>query len=122
MSPGNLRQKESHIPLSAWSSWRIMAGIAATFTFTTFRPKTCHLEMDAEDLNVANILTSDFTTDQFEFEGKVNGYSSGKRLIYVNQEFRNNHLGHMCLLNLKRLVEPRKVDAAVPLSAASARL
>jgi hypothetical protein len=64
--------------------------------------------MDAEDLDVANILTSDFTLDQAEFEGGLNRNSSGRRLIYVNQEFRNNHLGHMCLLNLKRLIEPVK--------------
>jgi hypothetical protein len=64
--------------------------------------------MDAEDLDVANILTSDFTLDQAEFEGGLNRFSSGRRLIYVNQEFRNNHLGHMCLLNLKRLIEPVK--------------
>ena len=49
--------------------------------------------MDAEDLNVANILTSDFTRDQKEFEGKLNAYSSGKSLIYVNQEFRSDHFG-----------------------------
>jgi hypothetical protein len=64
--------------------------------------------MDAEDLDVANILTSDFTFDQAQFEGGLNRSSSGRRLIYVNQEFRNDHLGHMCLLNLKRLVEPVK--------------
>jgi hypothetical protein len=62
--------------------------------------------MGAEDLNVANILTSDFTRDRAEFEGKLNTYSSGKSLIYVNQEFRSDHFGHMCLLNLKQLIEP----------------
>src|SRR5438034_8409864 len=64
--------------------------------------------MDAEDLDVANILTSDFTLDQADFEGRLNNLSGGRRLIYVNQEFRNDHLGHMCLLNLKRLIEPVK--------------
>jgi hypothetical protein len=64
--------------------------------------------MDAEDLNVANILTSDFTTDQAQFEGKLSSYSGGKHLVYVNQEFRRHALGHICLLNLKRLIEPVK--------------
>jgi hypothetical protein len=71
-------------------------------------PKTCGLEMEAEDLNVANILTSDFTSDQDRFEGKLNAESKDGRLIYVNQEFRNNELGHLCLLNLKQLIEPVK--------------
>jgi hypothetical protein len=72
-------------------------------------PKTCWLEMEAEDLNVANILTSDFTSDQDRFEGRLNTESTDGRLIYVNQEFRNNELGHLCLLNLKKLIEPVKV-------------
>lgn len=75
-------------------------------------PKTCRLEMEAEDLNVANILTSDFTTDQDQFEGKTNAHSSGGRLVYVTQEFRNHELGHLCLLNLKKLIEPVKTAQA----------
>jgi hypothetical protein len=59
-------------------------------------------------LNVANILASDFTVDLEQFEGKVNPHSSGRHLIYVNQEFRNDELGHLCLLNLKKLIEPVK--------------
>ncbi len=66
------------------------------------------MEMDAEDLNVANILTSDFTVDQAEFEGHLNRYSGSNSLIYVNQEFRHNDLGHMSVLNLKELLKPVK--------------
>jgi len=44
-------------------------------------PHTCCLEMEAEDLNVANILTSDFTFNQERFEGKINAHSSGNHLI-----------------------------------------
>jgi hypothetical protein len=83
-------------------------------------PKTCRLEMDAEDLNVANILTSDFTKDQAEFEGRLNANSGARSLIYVSQEFRNDHgLGHMCLLNLKQLIEPVRTQQpyAYPLHA-----
>jgi len=72
------------------------------------KPQTCRVEMEAEDLDVANILTSDFTQDQDQFEGKPNANSSNGRIIYVSQEFRHNDLGHICLLNLKKLVEPVK--------------
>jgi hypothetical protein len=71
-------------------------------------PKTCRLEMDAEGLDVAHILTSDFNADQHEFEGRLNANSSGGRYIYVSQEFRHDHLGHMCVLDLKKLVQPVK--------------
>jgi hypothetical protein len=64
--------------------------------------------MEAEDLDVAHILTSDFTADQHEFEGRLNRNSSGGRFVYVSQEFRHDHLGHMCVLDLKKLVQPVK--------------
>lgn len=101
-------QREIVIPLSRWSSLADRGWYSGDNHIHHISPRTCRLEMDAEDLDVANILTSDFTADQPEFEGKVNRYSSGRRLIYVSQEFRHNHLGHMCLLNLKRLIEPVK--------------
>jgi hypothetical protein len=48
-----------------------------------------------------------------------NAYSSGKSLIYLNQEFRSDHLGHVCLLNLKQLIEPVMIQQpeAYPLHA-----
>ncbi len=94
------------IPLSRWSTISERGWYGGDNHIHHISPKTCRLEMDAEDLNVANILTSDFTLDQTEFEGRLNKYSGSHSLIYVNQEFRNNHLGHMCLLNLKELIQP----------------
>jgi len=108
IASGEVKSGDIVIPLSRWSSLAEQGWYGGDNHIHNISPKTCRLEMEAEDLDVANILTSDFTTDQPEFEGRVNRYSSGRRLIYVNQEFRNNHLGHMSLLNLKRLIEPVK--------------
>jgi hypothetical protein len=94
------------IPLSRWSSISDSGWYSGDNHIHHISPKTCRLEMDAEDLNIANILTSDFTRDQAEFEGRLNRYSGSRSLIYVNQEFRNDHLGHMCLLNLKEPIQP----------------
>src|SRR5579871_4375692 len=108
------------IPLTRWSAISERGWYAGDNHIHHVSPKTCRLEMDAEDLNVANILTSDFTVDQAEFEGRLNANSGSKSLIYVNQEFRNDHaLGHMCLLNLKQLIEPVKTQQryAYPLHA-----
>jgi hypothetical protein len=101
-----VREGTFTIPLSRWSAMADQGWYAGDNHIHHISPKTCRLEMDAEDLNVANILTSDFTLDQREFEGKLNRYSGSHSLIYVNQEFRNNHLGHICLLNLKQLIRP----------------
>jgi hypothetical protein len=94
------------IPLTHWSASAGRGWYSGDIHIHHIAPKTCRLEMDAEDLNVANILTSDFTRDQAEFEGRVNAHSGSRSLIYVTQEFRNDHLGHMCLLNLKELIQP----------------
>ena len=108
ISAEELRDGGITIPLAKWSSLAEKGWYSGDIHIHHISPKTCRQEMEAEDLDVANILTSDFTFDQSEFDGHLNRYSSGRRLIYVNQEFRNDHLGHMCLLNLKKLVEPVK--------------
>jgi hypothetical protein len=71
-------------------------------------PSTALLEMKAEDLNVCNVLTSDFTDDQANFRGEADPLSEANHIVYVNQEYRDNRLGHVNLLNLKELIEPVK--------------
>ncbi|MGH9719447.1 MAG: CehA/McbA family metallohydrolase, partial [Bryobacteraceae bacterium] len=98
----------STIELRRWSSVARQRYYSGDVHIHHISPKTCRLEMDAEDLDVAHILTSDFTRDQHEFEGRVNRNSSDGRFIYVSQEFRHDHLGHMCVLDLKKLIQPVK--------------
>jgi len=67
------------------------------------------LEMKAEDLNVCNLLISDFTLDHQYFRGTVEPQSDPDHLIFYNQEYRENRLGHINLLNLtKNLIEPSR--------------
>ena len=96
----------AEIRLARWSSLKRRGWHGGDIHIHHISPKTCRLEMDAEDLDVANILSSDFTTDQSAFQGRPDGNSSGGRIVYVSQEFRHNHLGHLCLLNLKKLIAP----------------
>ncbi len=96
------------IELQRWSSVGREGYYSGDVHIHHISPKTCRLEMEAEDLDVAHILTSDFTADQNEFEGRLNSNSGGGRFVYVSQEFRHDHLGHMCVLDLKKLVEPVK--------------
>ena len=69
ISSGFLRDGAITIPLSRWSSLAGRGWYSGDNHIHHVSPKTCRLEMDAEDLDVANILTSDFTLDQAEFEG-----------------------------------------------------
>lgn len=96
------------VELRRWSSVGRRGYYSGDVHIHHISPKTCRLEMDAEDLDVAHILTSDFTNDQHEFQGRLNSNSGGGRFIYVSQEFRHDHLGHMCVLDLKKLVQPVK--------------
>ena len=69
---------------------------------------TALLAMKAEDLNVCNILISDFTDDQASFRGAPEPISDSLHIVYLNQEYRQDQLGHVNLLNLKKLIEPVK--------------
>lgn len=65
------------------------------------------LEMKAEDLNVCNLLISDFTLDHHKFRGTIEPESDSEHLIFYGQEYRQDQLGHINLLNLTRhLIEP----------------
>jgi len=66
------------------------------------------LEMKAEDLNVCNLLISDFTLDHANFRGAVEPISDSTHLVYYNQEYREDQLGHVNLLNLSELIQPAK--------------
>lgn len=107
MAEGELTSP-AEIRLERWSSIGRNGWFGGDIHIHHIAPKTCRLEMEAEDLNVANILTSDFTADQDQFEGRLNANSGRGRLIYVSQEFRHDQLGHLCVLNLKKLIEPVK--------------
>ena len=106
--PQGVRDGVTEVALSRWSNAGERNWYSGDIHIHHISPRICRLEMDAEDLNVANILTSDFTADQDRFEGRINAVSGGRNLVYVNQEFRLHDLGHICLLNLRRLIEPVK--------------
>ena len=65
-----------------------------------------HLQMRAEDLNVLNLLVSDFTHDKEKFTGKLDGVSTANHAVFVGQEARDWQQGHVTLLRIKKLVEP----------------
>ena len=72
-------------------------------------PESAMLELKGEDLNVCNVLISDFTVDHHRFRGKIEPGSDSKHLLFYGQEYRENRLGHVDLLNLReRLIEPAK--------------
>ena len=68
-----------------------------------------HLESLGEDLNVVNLLQSQWGslfTNTEDFTGRVSTADSGNDLVYVSQENRQHFLGHMILWGLKEPVMP----------------
>ena len=71
--------------------------------------QSSHLEAAAEDLNVVNLLASQWGrlfTSWEEFTGGLSPTSSDDYKIWVSQENRQHVLGHISLLGLKELVAP----------------
>ncbi|MEE2659191.1 MAG: CehA/McbA family metallohydrolase [Candidatus Latescibacterota bacterium] len=67
------------------------------------------LEAEGEDLNVVNLLASQWGrlfTSWEEFTGGLAPTSKENHLVYVSQENRQHVLGHISLLGLKDLVAP----------------
>lgn len=72
-------------------------------------PPSALFEMRAEDLRVGNILVLEHmgkTYSAEHFRGELDPISDPRHLVYYNQEYRNQTLGHVSFLNLKKLVEP----------------
>lgn len=71
--------------------------------------QSSYLEAAAEDLNVVNLLASQWGrlfTSWEEFTGGLSPTSNGDHLIWVSQENRQHVLGHISLLGLKEQVSP----------------
>ncbi|MDA0747886.1 MAG: CehA/McbA family metallohydrolase, partial [bacterium] len=71
--------------------------------------QSAHLEAAGEDLNVVNLLASQWGrlfTSWEEFTGGLAPTSSNDHKIWVSQENRQHVLGHISLLGLKEMVAP----------------
>ncbi|MFC1737080.1 CehA/McbA family metallohydrolase [Candidatus Hydrogenedentota bacterium] len=75
------------------------------------KPADVLLRMKGEDLNVGNIMVANANVDHLHdkeyFEGHPNSVSEDNYIVYYNEEHRNQGFyGHLCLIDLKSLVEP----------------
>lgn len=72
-----------------------------------------HTEARGEDLNVVNLLLSQWGhlfTNTEEFIGRPNVSDDGRSIVYASQENRQHLLGHLTLLGLKKQVSPWCTD------------
>ena len=72
-----------------------------------------HTEAQGEDLNVVNLLPSQWGTlftNSEEFTGRESVSPDGSSIVYVGSENRQHFLGHLILLGLKETVMPWCTD------------
>ena len=72
-----------------------------------------HAESQGEDLNVVNLLQSQWGslfTNVEEFVGGPSVSADGRNIVYVSQENRQHFLGHLILLGLKNPIMPWCTD------------
>ena len=68
-----------------------------------------HTESQGEDLNVVNLLQSQWGslfTNKEEFTGGASVSQVGNNIVYVSQENRQHFLGHLILWGLKEPIMP----------------
>jgi hypothetical protein len=72
-------------------------------------PQGSYVEAAAEDLNVVNLLQSQwghYFSNTPDFTGRPSVSEDGRTIVYVSQENRQHILGHLSLLGLKEPVMP----------------
>ncbi|MCC6444728.1 MAG: CehA/McbA family metallohydrolase [Armatimonadetes bacterium] len=102
-------QRELVLKLKRWANLneeRYFSGDTHVHFLST---RGSHLEASGEDLNVVNLLQSQWGhlfTNTEEFTGEPSVSGDGRTIVYASQENRQHILGHMILLGLKEPVMP----------------
>ena len=106
-------QRELSLRLKRWTDMNAQGWYSGDSHVHFLSTQGAHLESSAEDLNVVNLLQSQwgslFTSTE-EFTGSPSLSRSGDNIVYVSQENRQHFLGHMSLWGLKRPVMPWCTD------------
>ncbi len=103
-------ERWSDLAGSGWYSGDVHVH-ANLFAATTTRLTDVLHAAEAEDLNVVNILPCNdprttIISDRQYFTGAPDPVSTTNRIVYVNEEMRNDIFGHVGFLNLRTFVEP----------------
>ena len=92
--------------LRRWTDMRQQGWVSGDTHVHYLTQSESHIQMRAEDLKVLNLLVSDFTSDREKFTGKLDPVSTPEHAVYVGQEARDWQNGHVCLLGIRRIIEP----------------
>ncbi|MFN7996406.1 MAG: CehA/McbA family metallohydrolase [Bryobacteraceae bacterium] len=103
------REFERRFVLRRWSHMEADGWYPGDMHVHMLDPGTALFEMRAENLCCANVMVFKHLTDTYardHFSGALDPISDHGHYVYYNEEFRNEPMGHIGLVNLKRIVEP----------------
>ena len=102
-------QRELTLRLKRWTDMNARGWYSGDSHVHFLSSQGSHTEAQGEDLNVVNLLQSQWGslfTNVEEFTGEASVSRSGDSIVYVGQENRQHFMGHMILWGLKRPVMP----------------
>ncbi|MGH2344961.1 MAG: CehA/McbA family metallohydrolase, partial [Chloroflexota bacterium] len=106
IAPG---QQELVLRLKRWRDMNAQRWFSGDTHVHFLSTQGSHTEAQGEDLNVVNLLLSQWGhlfTNSEEFTGRANVSANGRTIVYASQENRQHLLGHLTLLGLKKQVMP----------------
>lgn len=102
-------QQELTLRLKRWTNMNAKRWFSGDSHVHFLSTQGSHIESQAEDLNIVNLLQSQWGslfTNTEEFTGRASISQQGNNIVYVSQENRQHFLGHMILWGLKSPVMP----------------
>ena len=102
-------QRELTLRIKRWTNMNAQRWFSGDSHVHFLSAQGAHTESRAEDLNVVNLLQSQWGslfTNTEEFIGRPSVSREGDSIVYVSQENRQHFLGHMILWGLKEPVMP----------------
>jgi hypothetical protein len=110
IAPG---QQELTLRLKRWCNMNARRWFSGDTHVHFLSTQGSHTEAQGEDLNVVNLLLSQWGhlfTNTEEFTGAPGVSRDGRTIVYASQENRQHMLGHLTLLGLKKPVMPWCTD------------
>jgi hypothetical protein len=108
-------QRELTLRLKRWANLKEERWFSGDTHVHFLSTTGAHLEAQGEDLNVVNLLQSQWGhlfTNTEDFVGRPVLSPDGQTIVYTSQENRQHMLGHLILLGLKEPVMPWCTDGA----------
>ncbi|HLZ10499.1 MAG TPA: CehA/McbA family metallohydrolase, partial [Chloroflexota bacterium] len=106
IAPG---QQDLTLRLKRWTNLNAQRWFSGDTHVHFLSTQGAHFEARGEDLNVVNLLLSQWGhlfTNTEEFIGRPTSSPDGNTIVYATQENRQHFLGHLTLLGLKAPVMP----------------